>query len=64
VPEAQLREKFEGCATRVLPADRVARLYATILALEKLGDVREVTAMLANAAHQVPPMSQRRAAAE
>ena len=37
-----LREKFENCAKRALPADRVAAVYAAIMDFEKLADVRAV----------------------
>ena len=42
-----LKEKFVNCARRVLPEARVAQLYAGIENIEKLDDVRELTALAA-----------------
>jgi 2-methylcitrate dehydratase PrpD len=42
LPQERLKEKFENCANRVLPAERTAALYAAIMELEKLTDVRAV----------------------
>jgi 2-methylcitrate dehydratase PrpD len=47
LPPARLREKFENCATRALPRERATAVYATVQNLESLGDVRELTALLA-----------------
>ncbi|HYC46276.1 MAG TPA: MmgE/PrpD family protein [Burkholderiales bacterium] len=42
LPPERLKEKFENCALRVLPADATARVHAAITALETLVDVRAV----------------------
>jgi 2-methylcitrate dehydratase PrpD len=42
LPHERLREKFESCANRALPADRTAAVYAAIAELDKLADVRAV----------------------
>lgn len=47
LPAALLKEKFENCAARVLPRERVAALYPAIQGFENLKDVREVTAIIA-----------------
>ena len=47
LPAGLLKEKFENCAARVLPRERVAALYAAIQGFENLKDVREVTAIIA-----------------
>ncbi|HYH42413.1 MAG TPA: hypothetical protein VD867_10540, partial [Burkholderiales bacterium] len=50
LPQERLREKFENCALRVIPADATAAVYATIMDLEKVSDVRAVNrAMTADA---------------
>ena len=54
-----LKIKFENCARRVLPEANVSRLYAAIQEIEKLKDVRAVTAIIAGDADQ----SKRQAAA-
>jgi 2-methylcitrate dehydratase PrpD len=47
LPAGLLKEKFEDCATRMLPRERVAPLYSAIQGFENLKDVREVTAIIA-----------------
>ena len=42
LPQERLRDKFESCANRALPAERTHAAYAAIMDLEKLPDVREV----------------------
>ena len=54
-----LKVKFDNCARRVLPEARVARLHAAIQEIEKLKDVRAVTAIIAGDIDQ----SKRQAAA-
>jgi len=44
---AQLKEKFDNCAVRVLPAERLAPLYQAIQECEKLPDVRTLSAIMA-----------------
>jgi len=43
LPMDKLKTKYESCAGLVLPADRVAALYAKIEDFEALGSVREYT---------------------
>jgi len=47
LPASLLKEKFENCAVRVLPKERVGPLYSAIQGFENLKDVREVTAIIA-----------------
>jgi 2-methylcitrate dehydratase PrpD len=47
LPPALLKEKFEDCAARALPRERVAALYSAIQGFENLKDVRELTALIA-----------------
>ena len=47
LPAALLKEKFEDCAARALPRERIATLYSAIQGFENLRDVREVTALIA-----------------
>ena len=47
LPAEALKVKFDNCARRVLPEARVARLHAAIQEIEKLKDVRAVTAIIA-----------------
>src|SRR5512134_736804 len=47
LPAGLLKEKFENCAARVLPRERVAALYPAIQGFENLKDVREMTAIMA-----------------
>ena len=47
LPAGLLKEKFENCAARVLPRERVAALYSAIQGFENLRDAREVTAIIA-----------------
>jgi 2-methylcitrate dehydratase PrpD len=53
IPAELLRAKFESCAGRVLPPERVAQLHASLKRLEHVRSVRELTAMMATdtAAH-------------
>jgi hypothetical protein len=46
LPAGLLKEKFEDCAARALPRERVAALYSATQNFENLRDVREVTAIL------------------
>jgi len=47
--DAELDRKFTDCATRVLDAARAAEALATLRALERLDDVRTLTALLSTA---------------
>jgi len=47
LPASLLKEKFENCAARVLPKERVGPLYSAIQGFENLKDVRELTAIIA-----------------
>jgi 2-methylcitrate dehydratase PrpD len=47
LPASLLKEKFENCAVRVLPKERVGALYSAIQGFENLKDVRELTAIIA-----------------
>lgn len=47
LPASLLKEKFDNCAARVLPGERVAQLYSAIQGFENLKDAREVTAIIA-----------------
>jgi 2-methylcitrate dehydratase PrpD len=50
LPQERLKDKFDSCANRVLPAERTSAVYAAIMQLEKLADVRAVNdAMVADA---------------
>jgi 2-methylcitrate dehydratase PrpD len=46
LPEERLRDKFEACALRVLSAEASREVYEAIRTLEKITDVRQVTALL------------------
>jgi 2-methylcitrate dehydratase PrpD len=50
LPPARLREKFENCVARVLPASRAAALADMIERLDAMGDMRALSALLAPAA--------------
>ncbi|HKA40145.1 MAG TPA: MmgE/PrpD family protein [Burkholderiales bacterium] len=50
LPASLLKEKFENCAARALPRERVAPLYSAIQGFENLKDVREMTAIIAGEA--------------
>jgi 2-methylcitrate dehydratase PrpD len=50
LPASLLREKFENCAARALPRERVAPLCSAIQGFENLRDVREMTAIIAGEA--------------
>lgn len=47
VPQPQLKEKFESTSSRALPAGQVAQTYETIMALEKVGSIHDLTDLLA-----------------
>ena len=47
LPAALLKEKFDNCAARALPAERVGALHSAIQGYENLKDVRGVTAIIA-----------------
>ena len=47
LPASLLKDKFENCAARALPRERVAPLYAAIQGFENLKDARELTAIIA-----------------
>jgi 2-methylcitrate dehydratase PrpD len=47
LPAGLLKEKFEDCAARALPRERVASVYSEIQRLENLKDVRELTTIIA-----------------
>ena len=42
LPPERLRDKFENCALRALPPDRVAAVYNNVMSLEKLPDARAI----------------------
>ena len=42
LPQERLREKFENCANRAIPAEATAAVYAAIMGLDTLADVRSV----------------------
>jgi 2-methylcitrate dehydratase PrpD len=50
LPAGLLKEKFENCAARALPRERVVPLYSAIQGFENLKDVREMTAIIAGEA--------------
>jgi 2-methylcitrate dehydratase PrpD len=56
LPQARLKEKFENCANRALPVARTSAVYAAIMDLEKLADVRAVNEAM------IPEASTRRSA--
>ena len=47
LPASLLKEKFDNCAARALPAERVGPLYSAIQGFENLKDARELTAIIA-----------------
>ena len=47
LPASLLKEKFDNCAARALPGERVGSLYSAIQGFENLKDVRELTAIIA-----------------
>ena len=47
LPASLLKEKFENCAARALPKERIAPLYSAIQGFENLKDAREITAIIA-----------------
>ena len=46
-PPEQMKEKFENCAQRALPRERVAEIYDVIQRFERLSEVNELTRLLA-----------------
>ncbi|MBI3938242.1 MAG: MmgE/PrpD family protein [Betaproteobacteria bacterium] len=46
-PPELLKEKFENCAARALPRERIAEIHAEVQRFEKLSDVRDFTRLLA-----------------
>ena len=50
LPASLLKEKFENCAARALPRERVAPLYSAIQGFENLKDVRGMMAIIAGEA--------------
>ena len=46
VPPARRKSKFESCAGRVLPAERVAQLHAALEDLENIKSIQEVALLL------------------
>jgi 2-methylcitrate dehydratase PrpD len=48
LPASLLKEKFENCAARALPAERVGQLYSAIQGFENLNDVRQLTAIISD----------------
>jgi 2-methylcitrate dehydratase PrpD len=52
LPASLLKEKFDNCAARVLPPERVGPLYSAIQGFENLKDVREVSAIIAGEARK------------
>jgi 2-methylcitrate dehydratase PrpD len=57
LPPALLRAKFEACASRALPQDRVSRLAEALERFETYSDIRDVTALA-----EVPRSSKQAAA--
>jgi hypothetical protein len=47
LPASLLKEKFDNCARRALPAERVGPLYSAIQGFENLKEAREMTAVIA-----------------
>ena len=47
LPASLLKEKFDNCAARALPRERVASLYSAIQGFENLKEAREMTAIIA-----------------
>src|SRR5688572_9661463 len=47
LPASLLKEKFDNCAARALPKERIAALYSAIQGYENLKDAREITAIIA-----------------
>ena len=47
LPASLLKEKFDNCAVRALPRERVAALYSAIQGFENLKEAREMTAIIA-----------------
>ena len=57
LPEDRLREKFEQCAARVLPAVAIDVAYRTIRDLEHAPDVRAVSALLVPSRQRDAPVT-------
>jgi len=47
LPATLLKEKFDNCAKRALPAERAGSLYSAIQGFENLREAREMTAIIA-----------------
>jgi 2-methylcitrate dehydratase PrpD len=47
LPASLLKEKFDNCARRALPGERVGPLYSAIQGFENLKEAREMTAIIA-----------------
>jgi hypothetical protein len=58
LPQERLKEKFENCANRAVTPEATAAVYASVMALDTLADVRAV-----NDAMTVEPHPRRTAAA-
>ncbi len=43
--ETEMRVKFEDCVNRILPADQTARLFERLGDFEKIGNLRDLTAL-------------------
>jgi 2-methylcitrate dehydratase PrpD len=52
LPASLLKEKFDNCAARALPKERIAALYSAIQGFENLTDARELTAIIAGEARK------------
>jgi 2-methylcitrate dehydratase PrpD len=52
LPASLLKEKFDNCAARALPKERIAPLYSAIQGFENLKDAREITAIIAGEARK------------
>ncbi len=52
LPAALLKEKFDNCARRILPAERAGALYSAIQGFDNLKAAREVTAIIAGEGRQ------------
>ena len=54
--DAELWDKFEDCATRALPRDRIAPLYERLETLDKVAEMSQVTRLLQTGPlHRPPP---------
>jgi hypothetical protein len=43
--EAEMRVKFEDCVNRILPAEQTARLFGVLGDFERIGNLRDLTAL-------------------